>query len=274
MPSSKIEKQGYDSPSPPTRLKHARIIEISFVALILIISIFSYSFVTKQNFNPGDPLFQISATIGIILLFAPVFFTVMKRSTLISNPPRWFAIHVVASMIGAIFISLHVSAGNIFSIPGFLFFLLIIIMLQGVYSRVYISKSFSSQFGTRENSFYISTVDKSQLKELIIDKKKVLVKLDKDADEALFSPNLNHAFRHPLLTLKYIALTSRESRIVGARRRAGIILSMWRPLHITMAILFIFGAIIHIIVVIFFAGYVAGDDSIYWWHLAAWGNGK
>jgi hypothetical protein len=196
----------------------------------------------------------------------------VKRSGLTKSPPHWFAIHVVASMIGSIFISAHVFAGNIFSIPGILYLLLIFIICQGIYSRVHISKSFSDQFGSREDSFYISTKTKYQIKTLINEKVSVLKRLDADADEALFSPNLRHALRHPFLTFKYTILTSRESRLVGARIRAGNILSLWRPLHILIAIIFILGSIIHMITVIFFAGYVAGDDVIYWWHLASWGD--
>jgi len=37
-----------------------------------------------------------------------------------------------------------------------------------------------------------------------------------------------------------------------------------------LAWLFLAGLILHVIVVTFFAGYVAEGRDIYWWHLAAW----
>ncbi|QFU00824.1 hypothetical protein FIU83_04140 [Halomonas sp. THAF5a] len=202
----------------------------------------------------------------------PLLFSLAKRSPLSVSPPRWFAAHVLASMAGFIFISLHVAAGDLFSTPGVLYLLLVFLIVQGVVARVFLSRQFSRQFGSRESSFTVTDATRRELAEVIAAKSRLLTRLDPQASEALFSPNLRHAVRHPLLTCRYVRLASREARLVGARRRAGRPLSMWRRLHILAACLFLAGIVLHLVLVTFFAGYVAGDDAIYWWHLATWGG--
>ncbi|MEQ6887749.1 hypothetical protein ABE957_03530 [Halomonas sp. CS7] len=202
----------------------------------------------------------------------PLLFSLAKRSPLSVSPPRWFAAHVLASMAGFVLISLHVAAGGIFSTPGILYLLLVFLIVQGIVARVFLSRQFSRQFGSRESSFTVTDAARRELAEVIAAKARLLARLDPQASEALFSPNLRHAVSHPLLTLRYARLVAQESRLVGARRRAGRTLSMWRRLHILAAFLFLSGIVIHVVTVTFFAGYVAGDDSIYWWHLATWGK--
>lgn len=222
--------------------------------------------------RPGRPGLQLSAIAGGLLLMTPLLFSVTKRSPLSVSPPRWFAAHVLASLAGFVFISLHVSAGRLFSTPGILYLLLLFLILQGIVARVFLSRGFSRQFGSRESSFTVSDATRRELAEVIAAKTRLLTRLDPQASEALFSPNLRHATRHPLLTLRYARLVARESRLVGARRRAGRPLSLWRRLHIAAALLFLSGIVVHVVTVTFFAGYVAGDDTIYWWHLATWGG--
>jgi len=202
----------------------------------------------------------------------PLLFSLTKRSSLPVSPPRWFAAHVLASMAGFVFISLHVAAGRLFSTPGILYLLLLFLIYQGIMARVFLSRQFSRQFGSREASFTLTGASRRELAEVIAAKTRLLKRLDPQASEALFSPNLRHVMSHPLLTLRYARLVSLESRLVGARRRAGRLLSLWRRLHILAALLLLSGIIVHVLTVTFFAGYVAGDDTIYWWHLATWGG--
>src|SRR5690606_10610548 len=82
-----------------------------------------------------------------------------------------------------------------------------------------------------------------------------------------------HALQHPWLTWRYARLAGAEARLVGARRAAGVALSLWRRVHLAVAFLFLCGMALHIVLVTFFAGYVAKGRAIYWWHLAAWGGG-
>jgi len=44
----------------------------------------------------------------------------------------------------------------------------------------------------------------------------------------------------------------------------------WRLAHRLLAWGFVAGLIGHVLVVTFFAGYVADGGEIYWWHITAW----
>ncbi|MCW4149217.1 hypothetical protein OM427_06695 [Halomonas sp. 18H] len=262
----------YDRPDIPPRISHRHLLQgLAVITLVLVLTVTLQvnDFLGKR---PGLPWLQLVAMIGSLLLMTPLLFSLTKRSSLSASPPFWFAAHVLASMAGFVFVSLHVAAGRLLSMPGILYVLLLFLIYQGIVARVFLSRQFSRQFGSREASFTLTTTTRHELAGIIAAKTHLLKSLDPQADEALFSPNLKHAAAHPLLTLNYARLAARESRLVGARRRAGRALSLWRRLHILVALLFVFGIVVHVLTVIFFAGYVAGDDAIYWWHLATWGG--
>lgn len=138
MSSPKSRNQGFEQNSVPTRINHTQLIASSSVLFLIIMAIFFFNFFTNSNLRSGDPLLQSSATFGGILLLFPLLFSIVKRSGLTRQPTRWFAFHVVASVIGFIFISIHVSAGRVFSIPGILYLILIFIIYQGVFFREFI----------------------------------------------------------------------------------------------------------------------------------------
>lgn len=220
----------------------------------------------------GSPLRQSVALCGTLLLFVPVLFTIAKRGGLTRSPPAWFVAHVLASACGAILVTYHASGGQLMSLPGILLALLLFLVLQGTMARVFLSARFSQQFGSRPTSYlHIDPTARAALAAIIENKRTLLTRLDPAANEALFSPNLRHALRHPWLTLRYARLAAAESRLVGARNRAGPVLSLWRRIHIAVAALFVCGIFLHVVLVTFFAGYVAAGRPIYWWHLAAWG---
>ncbi|SDM98939.1 hypothetical protein SAMN04487951_101375 [Vreelandella arcis] len=256
----------------PPRIGHRRLLlGLAGISIVLVITLI-LQFSGALGGRPGAPWLQLSAMAGGLLLMTPLLFSLAKRSSFSVSPPRWFAAHVLASMAGFVFISLHVAAGRLFSTPGILYLLLLFLIFQGIVARVFLSQQFSRQFGSRESSFTVTHATRRELAEVIASKTLLLTRLEPQASEALFSPNLRHAMNYPLLTLRYARLMSRESHLVGARRRAGRPLSMWRRLHIFAALLFLTGIIIHVVAVTFLAGYVAGDDTIYWWHLATWGG--
>ena len=60
--------------------------------------------------------------------------------------------------------------------------------------------------------------------------------------------------------------------MVGARAGVAAGLRWSRRLHMLAALGFYLGLLAHVIVVLFFAGYVAGDGEINWWHISAWGG--
>lgn len=224
--------------------------------------------------RPGSPLYQGSALIGAALLCVPVFFSIAKRSGFAKKPPRWFVSHVLFSSLGIIFILLHAAGGSFISVPGFIFFLLLLVVVQGFLSRALLASPLSNLFAGKVISFKQANQDlKENISKIIEDKIKLLERLDAKANEALFSVNLTHWIRHPFLAFSYVRLAKREADLVGSRKLAGPQLSLWRRFHILLGYLFVFGMSAHIIIATFFAGYVAGGGEIYWWHVKAWGAG-
>ena len=228
-----------------------------------------------QN-RPGSPNAQWAGAIGAMLLLAPMFFSMIKRSGLSASPPFWFVTHVLFAFLGGAFILYHASNGDWFSPPGMVLLLMLFLLVQGVFLRTSVSKNFSLLFARTSIAPGFSkpdSLDKAKLRVLIEYKQRLLHRLDTNASEALFSPNLRHWLTHPLLSLRYQRLISMEADMVGARQSAGLILAWSRRLHMLAATLFYLGLISHVIVVLFFAGYAAGDEEITWWYVTDWGRG-
>ncbi len=224
---------------------------------------------------PGSPSGQVCAAVGTLLLLAPAAFLVMKRSGLAANPPTWWVIHVLATMAGSCLILVHAAAGDWVSPPGLVLFLLTLLILQGSLLRTYVSRGFSRLFARNSLATGFNApgnIDKSTLQAIIDAKTKLLQTLDPSADEALFSPALKHWLRHPLQSRRYLSLASREARLVGARAGAGIEPGWSRRIHMFAALVFYLGLAAHIFVVLFFAGYATGGETIDWWYITDWGR--
>jgi hypothetical protein len=67
-------------------------------------------------------------------------------------------------------------------------------------------------------------------------------------------------------------LIDREAGVVGARQAVGALLGWSRRIHMLAAVLFYAGLLTHIVIVLFFAGYAAGDGEIDWWYVTDWGR--
>ncbi|WP_440997869.1 hypothetical protein [Arhodomonas sp. SL1] len=222
--------------------------------------------------TPGTPLRQSLAALGTVLLFVPVAFSLVKRSGRAWRAPAWFSAHVLASAGGAVLVTAHATAGNLLSPPGLVWLALLALLAQGLAARILLSRRIAALFASRITSFGEVDGDlRERLRTVIEAKRALLTALDPDADEALFSPNLTHLLRHPWLTWRYARLAAREARLVG-RREAGLVLAFWRRAHIALAVLFVLGVLGHVVLVLFFAGYVAGGEPVGWWHVTAWGG--
>lgn len=227
---------------------------------------------SPESRAPGTPLRQSAAIIGALLLLVPFAFSIAKRSGLSASPPAWFVAHVLCGAVGTVLIFVHAAGGNFISPPGVVLIALLFIVVQGLWARAYLSDDIATLFAARISSFrQADPVLREQIARIIEQKRQLLARLDPLASEALFSPDLRHGLRHPWLSLRYARLAATEARLVG-RREAGLKLALWRRVHIAVAYLFVIGVILHVLLVTFFAGYVAGGDPIYWWHLAAWGG--
>lgn len=224
---------------------------------------------------PGSVSGQLCAAAGSLLLLAPLLFLVTKRSGLSASPPAWFIAHVLASMLGCTLIFVHVAGGDWLTPPGLILLALLLLILQGTLLRVIFARGFSRLFARNCLPTGFSAppqLDKPALRQLIEAKTGLLQQLDPGADEALFSPALKHWLRHPQLSLRYQWLAEREARLVGARAGAGVELGWSRRFHMLLALGFYLGLLAHVIVMLFFAGYVAGGEAIDWWYITAWGG--
>lgn len=253
-------------PDLPNHVIHI-LLALVIVALIITLS----PFLTHQ---PGSPNAQWAATFGVLALLAPILFSILKRSGLSASPPFWFIAHVLSAILGGGFILYHAAAGNWLSPPGLVLMLMIFLLIQGAFLRTSVSSKFSLLFARNSIAPGFSkpdSLDKAKLQVLIEYKQRLLQNLDVNASEALFSPNLKHWLRHPLLSLRYQRLISMEADMVGARQSAGLLLAWSRRLHMLVASMFYLGLISHVIIVLFFAGYAAGGDEITWWYVTDYG---
>lgn len=220
--------------------------------------------------RPGTEVLQPLAALGAVLLLAPFLFSLGKRGGHSRIPNRLFILHVGASLLGMFLVSLHAAAAFT-GPPLVLIACLVLLVLTGVVARVHVSSRMASTFGRKSAPFQApDPALKAKLRALIDKKTALLRHLDPQASEALFSPTLRHFLTSPLKSLAYARLAREESRLIGARRSVSWLQAWWRPVHMVLAWLFLAGLILHVIVVTFFAGYVAEGRDIYWWHLAAW----
>jgi hypothetical protein len=221
--------------------------------------------------RPGEPLQQLAATVGTLLLLVPVYFSWHKRVGGAQKPRAWFVAHVVASLLGAVFIVIHLRGGSLLSPPGLAAFALLFLVLQGVFARATLGREYSRLFARASKSFAPVSHDRQALAALIFRKVELLKKLDSEADEGLFSLQWQHWLRSPLLSLSFARLARQEREMVQADIAVSPVLRYWRLLHLLAAGVFVFGLVAHVVVVLFFAGYAAGDATPYWWYVTAWG---
>ena len=146
-----------------------------------------------------------------------------------------------------------------------------LLLVTGAFARIIMAPKMAATFGTKPRAFQqADPVLKGRLRDLITRKTELLKRLDPTADEGLFSVTLGHLLARPLKSSAYMRLAREETRLMGTRNTVSPLQAWWRPVHIVLAWLFLGGLILHVVLVTFFAGYVADGRDIYWWHLAAW----
>lgn len=217
--------------------------------------------------QPGTPVLQSLAIVGALLLLVPFAFALGKRSGASRVPNRLFILHVIASSLGVVLVFVH-AAARLAGPPLFILACLVLLVLTGVVARVHVATRMAATFGTKSAPFEPPPPGvKERLRDILRRKHDLLRRLDPAAREALFSVTLRHWLRAPRLAFAYQRLVQREARLLGARASVAAIQAWWRPLHLALAWLFLAGLLAHVVVVTFFAGYVAGGREIYWWHL-------
>lgn len=220
--------------------------------------------------RPGSAVLQSLAALGGLLLLIPFLFSIGKRSGHSKIPNRLFILHVGASLLGMFLVSLHAAAA--FSGPPLVMVAaLVLLLVTGAFARIIMAPKMAATFGTKPRAFHQPDAAlKSRLQTLIVRKTDLLKHLDPTADEGLFSVTLRHLLTRPLKSIAYMRLAREETRLMGTRNTVPPLQAWWRPVHIVLAWLFLGGLILHVVLVTFFAGYVADGRDIYWWHLAAW----
>jgi len=248
----------------------------SIITLLLISAIIAnIILIIPTPSEPGSKFGQTAALIGAILLLAPALFSFMKRSGISASPPTWFVAHVLSTLIGSCFVFAHVRSADWLTPPSLVLFLLVFLILQGSFLRVLVSRGFSLLFARNSTQHGFGTWqgnNKEAIQTIINRKTELLKSIDAVAQEALFSPAIKHWLQHPILSFQYQRLAEKEATLVGARQAAGVALSWSRRIHMIAGALFYLGLIIHLVVVLFFAGYAAGGEEISWWYITDWGR--
>lgn len=271
-PDMKADKMKDDAASlhrPDLSNQKLRIMLLALiVSVVLFVLIKPYLGPDWQR--PGTALMQSIAIGGALLLLVPFLFSISKRGGLSQVPNKLFILHVGASIMGSLLVAGHAVA-SLDGPPLMLLAALVLLMITGAFGRVYANRIFAASFAMKPAPFAAhDEIIKTAIKNLIEAKRGVLKRLDPAAKEALFSVTLGHWIKRPILSLTYVRLARRESALVRSRHSLPRRGAYWRPLHLLLAWLFLAGMITHIVVVTFFAGYVADGGEIYWWHVTAW----
>lgn len=208
------------------------------------------------------------ALIGSAALIASVFAAVAKRSG--HSARSYYRAHVWLAIFGFLLVAIH-SKGSLTRPPALLLAVLLGSLILGFWARSFGAQAMASTFGRKHAGFKAADpINTDRLRELIHTKQRLLRTIDQNADEALFSLTPAHWVRHPRASFAYQRAVHRESNLMGARRSVAPLQAYWRLLHQLLAVSFVAGLLIHIVLVLFFAGYVADGRDIYWWHLFAW----
>ena len=218
--------------------------------------------------RPGSWLLQSTAIIGAGLLLASMAAVMAKR---FGRPGKaGFHAHVGLAGIGLVLVMAHWGF-SIWQFPTLLLLLLIASMALGTWSRRSGAELMADTFGRKHAAFTaIDPVHKDQLRAIIVAKREALAEIDSRANEGTFSLQPRHWLRSPLQSLSYMRECRAERSLVGADRTLSPAHRYWRLAHRLLSWLFVVGLFGHIIIVTFFAGYVAEGREIYWWRVADW----
>lgn len=218
--------------------------------------------------RPGSPLLQSLAIIGSLLLLASFAAVLAKR---FGRPGKTgFRAHVGLASLGLALVLAHWSF-QVFQFPTLLLVMLACLVALGLWSRSAGAKQMAGTFGRKHGAFAApSPATRERLKALIGEKRALLERIDRQASEATFSLQPRHWLSKPMQARAYQALCAEELRLTGATAVLSRGQRYWRLAHRLLAWGFVGGLLMHVIIVLFFAGYVADGGEIYWWHFTDW----
>lgn len=218
--------------------------------------------------RPGSPLLQSLAIAGAVLLLGS-FAAVLAKC--FGRPGKaGFRAHVGLASLGLACVLAHWSI-QVFQFPTLLLLLLAALVALGLWSRSAGAVAMAGTFGRKHAAFAPpAPATRERLKALITEKTAVLARLDPQASEATFSLQPRHWLRRPRMALAYQRLCDEELKLTGATAMLSPAQRNWRLVHRLLAWAFVGGMLLHVLLVLFFAGYVADGREVYWWHVTAW----
>lgn len=252
-----------------TDLGNRRLIGLIAISVLAVLALLTGALPRlAEQARPGSPLLQGAAILGSGLLLMSMAAALAKR---FGRPGRrGFRAHVLMACAGLVLVSAH-TTGNLDGPPALLLLTLLALVVLGVWARVPGARHMAATFGTKTAALSpVSAATRARLQTLIARKRALLDRLQPGADEGLFSLTPSHWLRRPGLALAYQRLVTEERRLLGARASVRGAQGWWRLVHQLLAAGFVAGLVVHVIVVTFFAAYVAEGRDIYWWHLAKW----
>ena len=214
---------------------------------------------------PGTPLMQSFGIVGAICLLGAASGALSKRFGACAR--RGFQRHLWLSMLGTVLVAFH-STGAL-EFPALMLLLIVALGGAGWWGRAKAPVSLSRGFG-RKPAMFDTSNRRAEVRELIIRKTALLAQLDSNADEALFSLQPRHWLRAPLLSCRFHRAVVAERALLGAHRIYVTTDRLWRLAHQLLAWSLVLGIVVHVVLCVFFAGYVADGRPIYWWHVTAW----
>ena len=219
-------------------------------------------------FAPGGPLMQSIAIVGGVL-FVMAFVSVFAKRA--GKAPRGgLRRHIVLSLFATVFVAFH-STGSVLKPAMLLLLTLAALGGLGAWARTQGAQAMAGVFGQKRRGFAsIDTAARDQLRDLSRYKSALLPKLDAQAEERTFSLQLAHWIQAPLTAWRYSQAVKREHELIGTRQSVHWRLAYWRRFHQLLAWAFVLGLALHVVLVLFFAGYVADGREVYWWHFTAW----
>jgi hypothetical protein len=258
--------------SPIELPRRALFVVLAFAVLAISLRYVAVPFLPPAWRTAGSPELYLVGVAAAAFLMVPVVFSLVKRCGRAAAPRLWFIAHLLAGSLGLVLAVIH-SATNWTRVPAVLVLLTTFLVLQGFWARIRGGDRLAAITASRPEAFLAADPEvRASLQSVIAAKRDLLARLDSGAAEGTFSPTLAHWLKNPVGTLAYTRLARREARLMNAQVSADPVLANWRKVHIAAAYLVVVGLIIHVVTVTFFAGYVAGDSEITWWHLAEWGK--
>jgi uncharacterized membrane protein len=252
-------------------ISNQRLIAASIVLpALLVLYVLALPLMPEALRTPGSPLTYLFGVGGTVLLFVAAVFVLVKRTGRGGAPVVWFMAHVGCGMLGFVLVVVH-TTGKLDRPPALLLVNLVALMAIGVWARVRANRAMADTFGTKLGGFRVPDPEtRAALASIVAEKTALLERLDPAASEATFSVTLGHLIRQPRAALAYLRLARAEAQLMGARQTVGLGQAWWRPLHLALAAVFVAGVVIHVVMVTFFAGYVADGGPVTWWHVTAW----